>query len=111
MDNVVEEVYKLKEEIKKTKEYTDYIKYLNLLEKENDIKKLIGEIKKVQKEIVNLSSKNLDKEKEEIKLDILFNELNSNKIYKEYINASKKLNKLITEIQNKFSIELDKILD
>lgn len=102
MNNILEDVYDLKSLIEGSSEYKDYIKYLNILEDNKEIKKLINEITKKQKEIVRLETFKKNSEVLEKELDELFDELNSYPDYKEYINFSKKLNIIITEVQTNF---------
>lgn len=102
MNNVLEDVYDLKSIIESTNEYKDYKKYLNALEDNNEIKKLINEITKKQKEVVRLETLKKNSESLEKELDELFNKLNSYPDYKKYINSSKNLNIIITEVQTNF---------
>lgn len=110
MDSILEDVIKLKEEIKKSKEYINYKKSLNKIENDKKINILIKKIKNIQKEIVNKEAKKINTEKEEAILSILFTNLFEIKEYSEYIDNSRKLNELLSNIQYKFSMELNKIL-
>lgn len=103
MNNILEEVEELKELIIDTKEYKDYKKNLDLLENNKEINDLIKKITTKQKEVVrnNTNSKELDD---------LYEELNNIELYKNYIESSKKLNILITNIQNNFQEYFDSLV-
>lgn len=111
MDNILAEVSDLKTMIESSKEYKEYLKWTRILDKNEKINKLILEIKKMQQKIVNLEHNKNDTKKEEEKLNILFFQLNQEKEYKNYLDASKKLNILITKVQNKFSDAFNNILN
>lgn len=102
MNNVLSDVNDLKDLIISSSEYIEYKNNVNRLEKNNEIKKLINKIKKLQKEVVRLEISNNNKEVEEKRLSELFDKLNSYDEYKKYISSSKKLNKLISKVQNNF---------
>ena len=90
MESSIEELFNA---INNSDEYKEYKQIVDIIEEDNDIKNLIEEIKKLQKEAVNLEYKNDDryleldkkiKEKEKI--------LNNNKDYQEYLSKLKDFN-------------------
>ena len=99
MNNILSDIEDLKTDILNTKEYKEYKKYDELLNNNSEVKSLIKEITKLQKESERLDNKDIDIEN---KLEDLFSKLNNIEDYNNYINASKKLNKLITDIQKNF---------
>ena len=102
MNNILKEVEVLKSLIISSDEYKEYNKYLKKIENNNEINELIGKIKKLQKEIVNLKSKNISTDEQDNKLKQLNDDLYNYSDYNNYINSSKKLNILITKIQKNF---------
>ena len=97
MNNILKDVEDLKLEILNTKEYKDYKKYEELLDNNSSVKSLIKEITNTQKELVKTNDIDL-----EYKLEDLNSKLYSYKEYSKYIEASKKLNELISNIQKEF---------
>ena len=110
MNSIINEVEELKELIIFSKEFKEYKKYEELLDTNSRVKELVNKYTSMQKEIVLLESKNkdiLDKEKE---LDLLYSELTSIDEYNKYLDSSKKLNELITNIQNNFQEFFDSLV-
>jgi cell fate (sporulation/competence/biofilm development) regulator YlbF (YheA/YmcA/DUF963 family) len=99
MNNVLSDIEDLKLDILNTEEYKEYKKYDEILNNNSDIKSLIKEITNLQKESERLSNKDLDIEN---KLEDLFDKLHSYEDYNKYIESSKKLNELISNIQKNF---------
>ena len=97
MNNILKDIEDLKLDILNTKEYKDYKKYEELLDNNSSVKSLIKEITDTQKELVKTNDINL-----EYKLEDLNSKLYSNEEYSKYIEASKKLNELISKIQKEF---------
>ena len=111
MNNIMNNVEELKKLIEESEEYKEYDRLTKILDTDKEINEIIDEIKKLQKEAVNKEVKKEDTKNIEEKLDNLFEELNNKEKYIEYIEASKKLNKLITEIQDRFSNSFNEILN
>lgn len=110
MNSIINEVEELKELIINSKEFKEYKKYEELLDTNSRVKELVNKYTSMQKELVLLESKNkdiLDKEKE---LDLLYSELTSIDEYNKYLDSSKKLNELITNIQNNFQEFFDSLV-
>ena len=98
INNTIEDLFKTIEE---SDEYKKYLKIKNILNSDEEIMKLIEEIKDLQKKSVRLeynndsSYKNIDKEIK-MKVDIL----NSKPVYKEYLNRMEILNDILSESSN-----------
>ena len=99
MNNVLSDIESFKLDILNTEEYKEYKKYDELLNNNSDIKSLIKEITNLQKESERLGNKDIDIEN---KLEDLFDKLHSYDDYNKYIESSKKLNELISNIQKNF---------
>ena len=99
MNNYLKDIEDLKIDIINTNEYKEYKKYDELLSNNSEIKSLIKEITNLQKESERLGNKDIDIEN---KLEDLYDKLHSYEEYNKYINASEKLNELITNIQQNF---------
>jgi len=110
MNNIINEVEELKELIINSDEYKEYKKYNDLLESNKEVKELVNKYTNMQKEIVLLESKKEDTSDKEKSLELLFSELNEISDYKNYLESSKNLNKLITNIQNKFQEFFDSLV-
>ena len=91
MNNILKDIEDLKKEILNTNEYKEYKKYEELLDNNSEIKSLIKEITKLQKESERLGNRDIDIEN---KLEDLFDKLHSYEDYNNYIESSKKLNEL-----------------
>ena len=99
MNNYLKDIEDLKNDILNTNEYKDYKKYDELLSNNSEIKSLIKEITSLQKESERLGNKDINID---IKLEDLYDKLHSYDDYNKYIESSKKLNELISNIQNNF---------
>lgn len=81
------------EEINNSKEYKEYKEITDILNNNKEVKELIDEIKRLQKESVNLEYNNDDKYKIiDKEIEEKTNELNNNKNYKEYLSKLKEFN-------------------
>ena len=110
LNNSFSDVQELKELIINSNEYKNYIKYLEQLKSDNSINNEIQEVVKLQKKIVNYSSKKMDTRSLEIELDNLNKKLYSNDKYSNYIDSAKKLNILITKVQKRFNDYFDSLV-
>lgn len=97
MNNILKDIEDLKIDILNTNEYKEYKKYEELLDNNSEIKSLIKEITDTQKELVKTNNIDL-----EYKLEDLNSKLYSDEEYSKYIESSKKLNELISNIQKNF---------
>ena len=90
MESSIEELFNA---INNSNEYKEYKLIVNTLESNKEVIDLIEEIKKLQKEAVNLEYKNDDRY---LELDKLIKEkeniLNNNKDYQEYLSKLKDFN-------------------
>lgn len=110
MNNIINEVEELKELILNSDEYKEYKKYEDLLEDNKEVKDLVNKYTSLQKEIVLLEHKNQDTLDKEQELDLFYSELTSIDDYNKYIESSKKLNELITNIQKRFQEFFDSLM-
>lgn len=94
---ITSSVNSLFESINNSKEYQDYLKIKEVLEKDKSIISLIEEIKVLQQESVNLEFNNDPKYKEIDKIiEEKANILNSNPTYQEYLNKIEEFNNVLT---------------
>lgn len=110
MNNILNEVNDLKKMILNSKEYIDYNNNLKLVENNKEINNIVLNITNLQKEIVKLEHKKLNAKSKEIELEELYVKLNEYDTYREYIESSKNLNKLITNIQTNFQEFFDSLV-
>lgn len=81
------------EEINNSKEYKEYKEITDILNNNKEVKELIDDIKRLQKESVNLEYKNDEKYKVIDKaIEEKTKELNNNKNYKEYLSKLREFN-------------------
>lgn len=86
--------------VENSKEYLEYKEIGKILEIDENIKILIEDIKKLQKEAIILEENNDQKYKELNKLiDIKVKELYNNPVYKKYLNAICKFNNKLIDIK------------
>lgn len=106
MEKSVNKVLSLVEELKNmiidSDEYKKYNHYKNIVDNDEELKKIISQIKIKQKIIVNKDYRKKVIDKEEFELENLFNKLKNNKDYINYLESAKTLNNLITDIQKRF---------
>ena len=110
MNSIINEVEELKELIINSKEFKAYKKYEELLDTNSRVKELVNKYTSMQKEIVLLESKNNDTSDKEKELDLLYSGLTSIDEYNKYLDSSKKLNELITNIQKNFQEFFDSLV-
>ncbi len=102
VNNIINLVEELKDLIINSDEYKKYIHDKDIIDNNIELKKIISEIKIKQKIIVNKKYKKESVDKEEFELKNLFNKLEKNNDYINYIKSAKVINTLITDIQKKF---------
>ena len=102
MNSIIKDVEELKDLLIESEEYKNYNDSLKRIELNKEINEVINNVKKLQKEIVNKTSKKEDTKLLNKELNNLYDKLFSISEYKEYIDNSKKLNELITSIQKNF---------
>lgn len=93
IDSSIEELF---DSINNSKEYKEYMEISSILNDNIDVKKLIDEIKSLQKEATKLEYSNDDKYKEIDKLiEEKVNILNNNNSYQEYLSKLKDFNRML----------------
>lgn len=102
MDEILKEVEKLKDLILDSEEYKNFISNRDKLDKNEEINNIIDEIKELQKIIINMQDTKEDTYNEEIRLKVLYANLDNYEEYKKYIESARVLNDMITRIQKKF---------
>ena len=110
MIDILNDVEKLKTKVLNSKEYKDFKKYEEKLDKNKEINDIINKIKKVQQTIIKKEDKNEEIDKEQVELNTLYQKLDTYDDYKKYIESSKKLNEIITSIQKEFENYFNKFI-
>ena len=110
MNNILEDVEKLKIKVLDSKEYKDYKSSEEVLDSNEEINDLITKIKRLQQTIIKKEDKNENVEKEKVELNSLYQKLDTYPEYINYINASKALNEMITYIQKEFENYFNKYI-
>ena len=110
MNDIINDVEELKEKVILSYEYKEYKKCEEILDNNKEINEIINKIKKVQQTIIKKEDKNDEVDKEKIELNSLYEKLNTYSEYTSYINASKKLNEMITYIQKEFENYFNKFI-
>ena len=103
MNDILNDVEELRNMIISSNEFKNYEHSLNMVEKDEELKKLIKEIISLQKSIVKLEHNKKDVSSLNKELDDKYSSLYSNKKYIDYIDSSKVLNNLLTNVQNRFN--------
>ena len=107
MNNILEDVERLKQDIIDSNEYKEYKKYNDILKENEEIKSIIRDIVSKQKELVSKLNNDKKLEKE---LDSLYEKLNSYDDYYKYIESSKSLNILLSKVQKNFEEYFNKLI-
>ena len=110
MNSILNDVEELKKLVLESEEYKNYKTSLDILDSNNDVKELINIITKKQKELVRIENNGSNIDNESKELDNLFNKLYEYDDYKNYIEYSKKLNIIITDVQNNFQEYFDSLV-
>lgn len=97
---ILDEVNKLVDSIKETKDYQDYLFLSNKLKENDKALEYIDKIKKLQKEIVKKEVNGEDVTSLEHDISNLLDKLNKIPLYVEYINKQKELNEEYQIIKN-----------
>lgn len=106
MSDIENKIDVLFDELEESKLYKDYIKVKKQLQKDEEIMKLIDEIKRFQK----IATNNKDKSVEE-KLKGLYLKLESYPIYQSYLNIKENLNEELFQIKEAFEKYFKDILE
>jgi cell fate (sporulation/competence/biofilm development) regulator YlbF (YheA/YmcA/DUF963 family) len=107
MNNILNDIEELKQDIINTDEYKEYKKSEELLNNNSEVKSLIKEITVIQKELVRKNNKDYDLDN---RLTELYDKLNNIDEYKKYIDSSKNLNILISNIQKDFEYYFNSLI-
>lgn len=98
IENKLEELF---EAIKNSHEYQSYLNIGSVIDKDEEIKSLVSEIKKLQQKSVELEYHNDDSYKEVDKeIEKRVKLLNSNPIYQEYLRRMDEFNDVLAESSN-----------
>lgn len=90
---ILAKIDEIKEYIESTNEYQNYLKLKEQIDSNQELKSLIEEIKKIQKDIVHGQKRESElKEKELL--------LNNNPLYREYLNNVYEVNNMYAIIEN-----------
>ena len=107
LSNLDSSIKELKDDIISSNEYKEYIKTKEVLDNNKDIKDLIKKITSTQKKLVSgRGDTNLDEE-----LDTLYEKLYSYEEYNEYIEASTKLNIIISDTQKELEKYFNSLME
>ena len=107
LSNLDSSIKELKDEIISSNEYKEYIKAKEVLDNNKDIKDLIKKITSTQKKLVSgKGDNNLEGE-----LDTLYEKLYSYEEYNEYIEASTKLNVIISDTQKELENYFNSLIE
>ena len=110
MNDILNDVENLKQKVLNSDEYKNFKKYEEELDNNKEINNIINNIKKVQQTIIKKEDKNENIDKEQIELNTLYKKLDTYSDYKNYIESSKKLNEIITNIQKEFENYFNKFI-
>ena len=110
MNDILNDVENLKQKVLNSDEYKNFKKYEEVLDNNKEINSIINNIKKVQQTIIKKEDKNENIDKEQIELNTLYKKLDTYSDYKNYIESSKKLNEIITNIQKEFENYFNKFI-
>ena len=98
---ILEKVDEIIEYIKETTEYKDYIYLKEKLEANDKVKKLVSEVKKLQKELVRKEVSKEDTKELENKYKETLSELDKIPLYKDYSDSVNTLNNMYTNIKER----------
>ena len=102
--NPKDKIEELFQTIEESNEYKSYLNIKNILDRNEEVKKLVNEIKRLQQKSVKLEYNNDPKYKEvDAYIDEKVSKLNSIPIYKEYLNRMNELNDILSA--SSFQIE------
>ena len=105
MNDITKKIDILFDELEKTDTYKDYISVKSQLENNKDIKKIIEDIKRYQKIVVNNKDKSVEN-----KLKELYKKLDDYPIYQSYLDKKEDLEYELKMISDTFSSYFEKLL-
>ncbi len=97
---ILNKVQEIVDFVKSTEDYQNYLYLEEKMKKHPIIPKMIEEIKKVQKEVVQRESKGLDITMLEQDISSLESELKDIPLYQDFLTEQEKLNELFIHIKN-----------
>lgn len=100
MNDILKKSEELIEVIKDSCEYNKYIELKSKMIQDEDIMRLINNVKCIQKEIVKRKSENKDISMLEKNIEKSLNKLNDIPLYVEYELVQQELNRLLQQIKN-----------
>lgn len=106
MNEIEDKIDELFDDLENSKLYKDYLSVKKQLNDNNEIMNLIKEIKRFQKIYVNKKDKNI-----KIKIDEMYDNLNSYPIYVSYIEIKDELENTLKLISDTFSNYFKDILE
>lgn len=106
MDDIRKEIDELFNEIKDSDSYKNYLLCKMQMEKDNDIVRLINEIKEKQKEVTKKANKETEND-----LKKLYKTLESYPVYQSYKGYMDELNNMLFEVKNTFEKYFESILN
>ena len=107
-EEILDKALELVKEIKNDKEYREYVTLRNKIKSNEEIMKIIENIKTLQKQYIK--SAYLDDEIK-VKLDKELSELEDIPLYKEYLLKEKKINNILISIKEGINSSFDNILN
>ena len=107
-EEILDKALELVKEIKNDKEYREYVTLRNKIKSNEEIMKIIENIKTLQKQYIK--SAYLDDEIK-VKLDKELSELEDIPLYKEYLLKEKKINNILTTIKEGINVSFENILN
>lgn len=99
IDEILAKVDELVEIIKNSQEYVNYSKITYKLKSNEEIMRIIGEVKELQKECVNLEYRKMDTSLVERKIEENLNYLKGIPIYSEYLYLEEELDELFQNVK------------
>lgn len=107
-EEILDKALELVKEIKNDKEYREYVTLRNKIKSNEEIMKIIENIKTLQKQYIK--SAYLDDEIK-VKLDKELSELEDIPLYKEYLLKEKKINNILISIKEGINVSFENILN
>lgn len=104
-----ESLNEIVEEIKLSKEYQDYLKIEEKMKENKEITDLIGDIKKLQQELVKKEYYKNDLTVIKKEYDSKLEELNSYPLYVVYLESQRKINEKLQYVRGEIQSFFDKI--
>ena len=111
LSNVLDDVDNLTDYIKDSYKYKRYIEVRDKIKENNDIMKMINDIKSLQKKIVRLEHDHKSIEKEDKEIDNLLSKLEEYPIYNEYNYLIEDLNYELDYVKKTIEENINKVVN